>query len=652
MDRASDVDRGKEMDRVRATDRAGEVHRGRSRGPSIGQGVASVRARKRALGYVLLVLSLAACGGEDYEPAVATVAATYAPAATTAVQTTAAGAYAPDTTTPVQTTAVYEATTTTVHTTVVQTSPQAAAETSAVMVAEDAMAEAAMAEDAPATTSAPATTAAAAATSTTYGSPAAPPSATTFRDYRQSRFVSTSEDRTSTFSLDTDRTSFQLALNWAREGYEVEPDSVRAEEWINAFNYGYQYPTHIDSFAIVTDLVRHPLDDRRHLARIGFQAPEFRDDRPLNVTLVLDASGSMTEGNRVAIAREAAESIRRGLTGRDRIAVVHFTDDVIDAYTVEHSRPDDRPVRESIGRLAPHGSTNVQAGLDLGVWLADQARRQRPDAYNYVILMSDGVANVDATDPFAILESAYDADSGNPLRLITIGVGISNYNDFLLEQLAQHGNGWYRYLSDTHQARSTFSRDNWLALSIPFADQTRAQVTWNDRVVESWRMIGYENRITSDESFVEDRKEFAEIPVGAATTVFYELELNDRAWRSPARTVELADIDLRWVTPVGGLSNRQSTTMTSRADTDFPSADVLLQFGAVVALAADRYGSLPYVGAADSDVGWELLALSDRLQPLAGQLGTLDSYNDFAFLLDRMVYAAPAEGSGSSGYSR
>ena len=67
-----------------------------------------------------------------------------------------------------------------------------------------------------------------------------------------------SQDRTSTFSLDTDRTSFQLALNWARAGFEVDPDSVRAEEWINAFNYGYQHPTHLDSFEIITDLVRHP----------------------------------------------------------------------------------------------------------------------------------------------------------------------------------------------------------------------------------------------------------------------------------------------------------------------------------------------------------------------------------------------------------
>ena len=186
----------------------------------------------------------------------------------------------------------------------------------------------------------------------------------------------------------------------------------------------------------------------------------------------------MADGNRVAIAREAADSIRRSLRAHDRIAVVHFSTDVLREYTVDHTpgrfgcNPLNRPSR-------PHNSTNVQAGLDLGVQLADRARRDNPDAYNYIILMSDGVANVDATDPFAILESAGDHDSQNPLRLITIGVGIENFNNYLLEQLAQHGNGWYRYLTDTAQARATFSRENWLSLSIPFADQTRAQVTGN-----------------------------------------------------------------------------------------------------------------------------------------------------------------------------
>ena len=353
------------------------------------------------------------------------------------------------------------------------------------------------------------------------------PSATTFEDYERTAFVDTSIDAVSTFSLDTDRTSYFLALNWARNGYQVAPDSVRAEEWINAFDYGYSEPSDDRSFAITSDVVRHPLDDEQHLARIAFQAPELDDTTPLNVTLVLDASGSMGSGNRVAIAREAAETIRQSLNERDRIAVVHFTTDVIDAYTVEHSAPDDSAVVESIRRLFPHDSTNVQAGLNLGVQLADAARRERPDAFNYIILMSDGVANVDATDPFAILESASDTDSSNPLRLITIGVGIENYNDVLLEQLAQHGNGWYRYLDDTTQAQETFSRESWLALSTPFADQTRAQVTWDPTVVQSWRIVGYENRVTPDHTFEQNRKEFAELYSGAATTVFYELELHD-----------------------------------------------------------------------------------------------------------------------------
>ena len=343
--------------------------------------------------------------------------------------------------------------------------------------------------------------------------PARPP-ATTFQDYTRQPFVATAEDAVSTFSLDTDRTSYQLALSWLQEGYEIEPDSVRAEEWINAFDYGYELPADDWGFAITSDAAMHPLDGSKHLVRIGFQAAEVADDRPLNVTLVLDASGSMGDGNRVDIARSAAEAIRQSLRPQDRLAVVHFTEGVIHELTVEHTSPDASAVQRSIQRLAPHGSTNVQAGLNQGVRLADRIRQERPEAYNYVILMSDGVANVDATNPFAILESAYDRNALNPLRLITIGVGINNYNDVLLEQLAQHGNGWYRYLDNTGQARATFSRDNWLALSTPFADQTRAQVTWDPDLVRSWRIIGYENRVTSDQSFAEDRKEFAEIPVG------------------------------------------------------------------------------------------------------------------------------------------
>ena len=474
--------------------------------------------------------------------------------------------------------------------------------------------------------------------------------ATTFRDYARERFVSAAVDNVSTFSLDTDRTSYFLALNWASNGYEIDPDSVRAEEWINAFNYGYAQPRRDDSFAITTDIVTHPLDSRLHLARIAFQAPDVDyDTTPVNVTLVLDASGSMADGNRVDIAREAAESIRLSLRDHDRIAVVHFSQEVLHQYTVEHTFPDDRNVWNSIGNLRPGGSTNVQAGLDEAVWLADRARRQNPDAYNYIILMSDGVANVDATDPFAILESAGDYDSSNPLRLITIGVGIENFNDFLLEQLAQHGNGWYRYLSDVGQARATFSRENWFALSIPFADQTRAQVTWDPNVVNWWRIVGYENRVTSDESFTQARKEFAEIPAGAATTVFYELELKDQWFTGP---LTLGDVEIRWVTPSTEESNRQHAGITSH-NFDFNFADPNLRLGAVVALFADRYSSLPHADSSSRTVVDDLLHLQMReLQLLQAGLGNLGAYQDLAFLLEHITRNSLDVARGSSGYSR
>ena len=478
----------------------------------------------------------------------------------------------------------------------------------------------------------------------------AAPRGTTFRDYERAGFAVASDDNTSTFSLDVDRTSYRLALNWAESGFVIDPDSVRAEEWINAFNYRYAPPAGEDFFAITTDVTDHPLDRDLRLVRVAFQAPELPDDTPLNVTLVLDASGSMADGNRVEIARSAAESLRRGLRDDDRIAVVQFSTDVIRRLTVEGTRPDDRAVRNSINALNPTNSTNVQAGLDLGVELADQLRRERPDAYNYVILMSDGVANVDATDPFRILRRVGDRDDQNPLRLITIGVGISNYNDYLLEQLAQYGNGWYRYLSSVDEARDTFSRDNWLALSRPFADQTRAQLTWDAEMVGAWRMIGYENRVTSDASFTENRREFAEIPVGAATTVFFEVRLTDEA--EAADAVNLGTVEVRWVTPMERELRSQRAEIGGRTDARMAAEPAaLLRLGALVALAADRYSSLPYAEARDGpDVRSQLEEIADEAGRLDRELGSLQALRDFRFLIDHLIEGLPDD--GDSGYSR
>ena len=474
------------------------------------------------------------------------------------------------------------------------------------------------------------------------------PGATTFEDYERQPLTDASEDAVSTFSLDTDRTSFQLALNWARSGYQVDPASVRAEEWVNAFDYGYAAPSVDDRFAITSDLFEHPLDNGRYMARVAFKAPEVVTDAPLNVTLVLDASGSMSSGNRVAIAREAAEAIRRSLDRDDRISVVHFTTYVLDGLTVENAAPDDRAVSDSIAWLEPHDSTNVQAGLDLGVRLADAMRRERPEALNYIVLMSDGVANVDATDPFAILEATSAPAGANPLRLITVGVGIENFNDHLLEQLAQHGNGWYRYLFDEEQARSTFRRDNWLALASPVADQTRAQVVWDPDVVKAWRIVGYENRVTSAASFTQDRQEFAEVYSGAAITVFYELELHDDVRQKGA----LGQVELRWVEPDSGRGWSQSTDVVSSREAVWLDDDPMLGFGAVVALTADRYSALGDSPEPSRGLARDLWRLRDLTVDLQNDLGHLAAFHDFAYVMETLLMNVPYVSPDDSGYSR
>ena len=490
---------------------------------------------------------------------------------------------------------------------------------------------------------------------------------TTLATNTRSPIQDTRDEDTSNFGLDADTTSYHLALARLRQGLTVRPESVRAEEWTNAFTYHYDPPREDTQFSIRSHLSRHPLarehDAPGHLVRIAIQAPGAHPevDRPMNVTLVLDASGSMQQGNRVEIARQAAHAITGSLDRDDLVSIVHFSETVLHQYTVRHKYPPNPDIPHSIRSLHPTASTNVQAGLDRGVILASQARKFRPDALNYIILMSDGVANVDATNPFVILDTVGDHNRENPIRLITVGVGISNYNDYLLEQLAQHGDGWYRYLDSPQQAQDTFGR-GWETLAIPFADQTRAQVTWNPDLVRAWRLVGYENRIAPHQDFQEDLRKFAEIPRGGAVTVFYELELHQEPdllqdSRNP-QAHPLGRIQLRWVDPDSGQSQSQAHEITlDRSPQPLEYQDPMFGLGAIVTLAADRYAALAHPGLdrrarPRAEIATLLTIITSTWPTMGNQK---EAHRDLTFLLRHISKAAeshdPYNSGGPSGYT-
>ncbi len=476
--------------------------------------------------------------------------------------------------------------------------------------------------------------------------------------------VSANLDPISTFSLDTDRASFQRALQETQDGYQIDPADVRAEEWINSLNYNYPRPSRPDEFAVHTEVFHHPDTQGMHLARVGIQAPDAQQRRPVNVTLVLDTSGSMANGNRLQIAEQAAKTILYNLRDRDRVAVVKFEDRVM--FSHEHSSPNSAKRIGEITELWAGGSTNVQAGLDEALWLADGARRDNPEAVNYVILFSDGVANVNATDPFAILHNVGQGSEysrTNPIRIVTIGVGIDG-NDHLLEQIAQFGNGWYRYFETPQQAEATFSQANWDRITNPFADQARAQITWNPEMVSHWRIVGYENRVTPDATFTQNRREFAEIPAGTATTVFYEIQLTPQVATRNAATARLGDVEIRWVEPISGVSREQYDVVAGAWREEFTQLqDPMLRLGVVTGLSADIFASLDDggYGTGGSEAPQRLTVLLEEYDYLRSQLGHLQAYQDVGSMLENMELSAVSyweeprpvrEGPGtSSGYS-
>ena len=247
------------------------------------------------------------------------------------------------------------------------------------------------------------------------------------------------------------------------------------------------------------------------------------------------------------------------------------------------------------------------------------------------------MANVNATDPFDILHSVgQDSEYSrrNPLRIITIGVGIQGYNDHLLEQIAQHGNGWYRYFDDVQQAESTFSRENWRRIVTPYADQARAQVTWIPETVAYWRIVGYENRVIADANFSGDLREFAEIPSGAATTVLYELQLvqQRRGWAHEF----LGTIEVWWVQPISGESRSHASGISGNVAASLEELnDPLLEMGVYAGLSADIYASLDQggYGTGGDDVFRRLEELYVKHLSLETQLGNLQAYMDVTWLL-------------------
>jgi len=253
-----------------------------------------------------------------------------------------------------------------------------------------------------------------------------------FQFYGYREFIETDEDPFSTFALDVDTGSYSVARRWLEEGVQPPPESVRVEEFVNSFDYDYQVPRR--GLEISVDGGPSPFDRDNMLVRVGVQAEEIPDGErpPVALTFIVDTSGSMDRDDRLGLVKDSLEILVDELNDDDTVAIVVYSNNsgvVLEPTEVR----DSRRIYAAIDSLSPGGSTNLESGLREGYALAASAFRN--DGVNRVIIASDGVANAGITDEGDLGDFIRNyADEG--IQLVTVGYGMGNFNDTMMEQLA------------------------------------------------------------------------------------------------------------------------------------------------------------------------------------------------------------------------
>lgn len=363
-----------------------------------------------------------------------------------------------------------------------------------------------------------------------------------FRDYGVNPSIDTEYDNLSTFALDVDTGSYTIMRNYLSEGNLPPPESVRVEEYVNFFDQGYENPPAHQAFGINIDGAPSPFTqtERYHMLRVGiqgYQVPDY-ERKDASLTFVIDVSGSMDMDNRLGLVKRSLELLVEQLRPTDQVSIVVYGSDarvLLDPV----SGSDKGTILSAIYSLYPEGATNAEAGIRLGYQMA--MRAFNPNGINRVVLCSDGVANVGETGPEAILEEVqHYVDEG--VTLTTIGFGMDNYNDVLMEQLADNGNGFYAYVDDMREARSLFI-DNLTGTLQTIALDAKVQVDFNPNVVSHYRLVGFENRAIADHDFRDNRVDAGEIGAGHSVTALYEVKLYPEAYGN------IATVFMRWQDP-------------------------------------------------------------------------------------------------------
>ena len=333
------------------------------------------------------------------------------------------------------------------------------------------------------------------------------------------------EHPVSTFSVDVDTGSYSNVRRMLRSGRLPPEDAVRVEEMINYFAYDYPLPDSTEvPFSVHVEQATTPWNEATRLLQVGIQGyrPDPASIPAANLVFLVDVSGSMSADNKLPLLRNALKMLVRQLDGDDRIAMVVYAGA---SGVVLESTPGDRhaTITAALDRLSAGGPTNGAAGIELAYAQAQQGYID--GGINRVILATDGDFNVGTVD-FEALKDLAERKRETGIAITSLGFGGGNYNDRLMEQLANAGNGNYAYIDTLSEARKVLVEEMTSTL-LTIAADVKIQIEFNPAVVAEYRLIGYENRMLDREDFNNDAVDAGDIGAGHTVTALYEVALVD-----------------------------------------------------------------------------------------------------------------------------
>ena len=328
------------------------------------------------------------------------------------------------------------------------------------------------------------------------------------------------QEPVSTFSIDIDTGSYANVRRFLNDGGLPPKDAVRIEEIVNYFPYNYPLPTGTHPFAIHTQTVDSPWQPEAKLIKIGIQAQDLakKELPPANLVFLVDVSGSMDEPDKLPLVKKTLRILTEQLRPQDKVTLITYADG--EALVLPPTSGDNKDeILRAINKLQAGGSTAGESALKMAYEQAQKAYVK--NGINRILLATDGDFNVGVADTEA-LKSMVAEKRKSGISLTTLGFGTGNYNEDMMEQIADAGDGNYSYIDNEKEAKKVLQHQLTSTLAT-VAQDVKIQVEFNPATVKEYRLVGYTNRTLRNEDFNNDKVDAGDIGSGHSVTAIYEI---------------------------------------------------------------------------------------------------------------------------------